>query len=109
MLLFIGPALRAKTRLRSSEHGCHPVHRNAATFAITKGCAKSHPRRKRAVPRLRCGHDDVRFGLSSGSKVRVADYSEVGIAKQRSPTMKISRARHGRTIKRAKRVECPER
>jgi hypothetical protein len=27
---------------------------------------------------------------------RVADYSEVGIAKQRSPTMKISRARHGR-------------
>jgi hypothetical protein len=25
-----------------------------------------------------------------------ADYSEVGIAKQRSPTMMISRARHGR-------------
>jgi hypothetical protein len=33
---------------------------------------------------------------AQGSKVRFADYSEVGIAKQRSPTMKISRARHGR-------------
>ncbi len=29
--------------------------------AITKGCAKSHPRRTRAVPQLRFGQDDVRF------------------------------------------------
>jgi hypothetical protein len=33
------------------------------TSAITKRCAKSHPRRRRAVPRLRFGQDDVRFEL----------------------------------------------
>ena len=50
----------------------------------------------------------INLGCHLG-KFRLADYSEVGIAKQRSPTMKISRPRHGRTIKRAKRVERPER
>src|ERR1700677_5318942 len=40
--------------------------------AITKGCSKSHPRRRRAVPRLRFDMDDVRFELR-GSKVRFAD------------------------------------
>ena len=40
--------------------------------AITKGGSKSHPRRRRAVPRLRFGQDDVRFELR-GSKVRFAD------------------------------------
>jgi hypothetical protein len=38
--------------------------RHTATSAITKGCAKSHPRRRRAVPRLRFGQDDVRFEFS---------------------------------------------
>jgi hypothetical protein len=31
--------------------------------AITKGCAESHPRRRRAVPRFRFGQDDVWFEL----------------------------------------------
>src|ERR1700704_2740804 len=30
-------------------------------MVTTKGCAKSHPRRRRAVPRLGFGQDDVRF------------------------------------------------
>jgi hypothetical protein len=43
--------------------------------ANTKGCAKSHPRWRRAVPRLRFGQDDIRFELG-GSKVRLADKQE---------------------------------
>src|SRR5258708_14394668 len=50
---------------------CHQVQSYAAIqcsgvlppSAITKGCAKSHPRRRRAVPRLRFDQDDVRFEL----------------------------------------------
>ena len=33
---------------------CHPVQRNAAAFAITKGRAKSHPRCRPAVGLGRC-------------------------------------------------------
>jgi hypothetical protein len=40
--------------------------------AITKGYAKSHPRRRRAVRRLRFGQDNVRLDLG-GSKVRFAE------------------------------------
>ena len=51
---------------------CHPVQRYAPTqckvmlppSAITKGCAKSHPRRRRSVPLLRFGQDDIRLELS---------------------------------------------
>ena len=53
---------------------CHLVQRNAAIqsngtlppSATTKGCAKSHLRRGRAVPRFR-------FGQFGGSKVRLGD------------------------------------
>src|SRR5260370_37344552 len=57
--------------------------------ANTKGCAKSHPRWRRAVLRLPLGQDDVRFELG-GSKVRLADDTP-GMCRARTALLRVVR------------------